>query len=66
MNGPSQPNPDSDQAIGRLISRHYGDGGVYVPRSAGERETLKAAQLAGFVNEEGFLTRKGRNLVARL
>ena len=57
--------PDLDQAIARLIARRYGDGGVYVPRQASRRGTLADAIAAGFVSEDGFITSKGRRLLAR-
>lgn len=56
---------DLDQAIARLIARRYGDGGVYVPRQQARRGTLKDAIAAGFVSEDGFITSKGRRLLAR-
>ena len=58
-------NSDFDQAIARLISRRYGDGGVYVPRQHSRRGSLAEAIAKGFVSEEGFLTSKGRRLLAR-
>ncbi len=58
-------NSDLDQAIARLISRRYGDGGVYVPRQQSRRGSLAEAIAKGFVSEEGFLTSKGRRLLAR-
>ena len=55
---------ETERAIRRLLSRHTGDGGVYVPRATPEREAFRAARVGGFVNEDGFLTRKGRHLLA--
>jgi hypothetical protein len=57
--------PDHDQAIARLIARRYGDGGVYVPRQQPRRGVLQDAIAGGFVSEDGFITRKGRRLLAR-
>lgn len=55
----------TDAAIARVIARRYGDGGVYIPPGPARRDALKAAISAGFVSQDGFLTRKGRQLVAR-
>ena len=56
---------DHEQAIARLIARRYGDGGVYVPRQPPRRRALKDAIAGGFVSEDGFITSKGRRLLAR-
>ncbi len=57
--------PDHDQAIARLIARRYGDGGVYVPRQQPRHGALQDAIAGGFVSEDGFVTPKGRRLLAR-
>ena len=62
--------PDSqpaltDAAIARVIACRYGDGGVYMTPGPARRHALEAAISAGFVSRDGFLTRKGRHLVAR-
>jgi hypothetical protein len=65
---PSIPvlNPsEQERAIARVIACHYGDGGVYLPRERGGREALRAAVDRGFVDSQGFLTPKGRRLLAR-
>jgi hypothetical protein len=54
-----------DQAIARLLSFRYGDGGIYVPRHAPESALLRDALASGFVSEDGFVTRKGRRLLAK-
>lgn len=56
---------EQERAIVRVIARRYGDGGIYVPRTQGHRDTLRRAIEAGFVSTDGFLTRAGRRLVAR-
>ena len=56
---------DQDRAVARLIARRYGDGGVYVPRQQPRRGALKDAIAGGFVSEDGFITSKGRRLLAR-
>lgn len=57
--------PDEDQAIGRLLRHHYGDGGVYVPRNGAGRAAFAAARRRGLVSADGFLTREGRRHLAR-
>lgn len=47
-----------------LLRHHYGDGGVYVPQG-GARRIFAAATGLGYVNEDGYLTRKGRELLAK-
>ena len=61
----SQPSAAPDQAIAKLISRHYGDGGIYLPRAGARGDTLNHAIHAGFVSDDGFITQKGRRLLAR-
>lgn len=61
----SSPLPEQEQAIARLIARRYGDGGVYVPRQQPRCGVLGDAIAAGFVSEDGFITSKGRRLLAR-
>lgn len=58
-------NPDEERSIANVIACHYGDGGIYVPRTAARRDVLRRAIEAGFVSREGFLTREGRRLLAR-
>ena len=60
-----QPAREREQAIARLLACRYGDGGVYVPRYARRGNELKEAIAAGFISEDGFVTRKGRHLLAR-
>ncbi|MGR8919249.1 MAG: hypothetical protein ACU85V_06505 [Gammaproteobacteria bacterium] len=54
----------ADSAIARVIANHTGDGGVYVPRSGDRAATLARAIEGGFVSVDGFITRKGRRLLA--
>ena len=56
---------EQERAIARVIARRYGDGGIYLPRTQGQRDTLRRAIDAGFVSSDGFLTPAGRRLVAR-
>jgi len=52
-------------AIARVIACRYGDGGLYLPREREPAAALALAMRAGFVSEDGFVTRKGRSLLAR-
>ncbi len=54
----------TESAIAQLLNHRYGDGVVYVPRDHSEL-LLHKAIAAGFVSEEGYVTRKGRALLAR-
>ncbi len=49
--------------IARLLANRYGDGVVYLPRDL-PRTLLDLAVNMGFVSEEGYVTRKGRSLLA--
>ena len=55
----------ADIDLARVLSRHYGDGAVYLPRQGARREVLRRAVDRGLVSSEGFITRKGRHLLAR-
>ena len=55
--------PKEDQ-IAQLLEFRFGDGLVYLPRNYPNR-LLSIAKQRGFVNPEGYLTRKGRALVVR-
>lgn len=65
MEAPHSNHPEQEQAIARLLTCRYGDGGVYVPRDTHRTVALKDAIAAGFISEDGFVTRKGRRLLAR-
>ena len=58
--------PEREQAIARLLSCRYGDGGIYLPRRAQQSDTLVDAIADGFVSVDGFITRKGRRLLAQI
>lgn len=49
--------------IADLLDHRYGDGEVYLPRNA-PRGLFRLAVRLGFLTEDGYLTRKGRSLVA--
>ncbi len=50
--------------IAQVLEHRYGDGLVYLPREWPE-QLLSLAKQFGFIDEEGYLTRKGRTLLAR-
>lgn len=54
----------SEREIADLLASRYGDGGVYVPRN-GATSRFFDAMADGFISEDGFVTRKGRALIAR-
>ena len=66
MNNPSLHSVSSEHEIAKVIAHHYGDGGVYLPRTEQRLGTLRRAIAAGFVTPDGFITRKGRRLLARI
>ena len=51
--------------IARVIGRHYGDGAVYMTQDEDQATALSRAISKGFVSEDGFLTRKGREFLVR-
>ncbi len=55
---------DLEHRVAELLSNRYGDGTLYLSK-AGERGLLDMAIQGGFVSDEGFVTRKGRALLAR-
>ncbi len=55
--------PKEDQ-IARLLEFRFGDGQVYLPRNY-PRRLLSIAKQRGFIDPEGYLTRKGRALIVR-
>ena len=56
--------PIPESQIAAMLESRYGDGMVYLPRGT-PRGVLHAAMELGFVDTEGYLTRKGRALLAR-
>ena len=56
--------PDTDrQSFEKLLTKHFGDGLIYLPKSA-NFGILRDAVSRGLVSEEGYLTRKGRSFLA--
>jgi hypothetical protein len=60
--GFAQDEPESQ--ISMLLQHHYGDGLAYLSRHKPKALFSKAKQ-DGFIDAEGYLTRKGRALMAR-
>ena len=50
--------------IAKVLQYHYGDGLVYLPSHQPE-SLFKIARNKGFIDQEGYLTRKGRYLIAK-
>ena len=57
--------PEREHDIARLLAYRYGDGGIYVPRQLAHTNSLEAAINGGFISSDGFITRKGRRLLAQ-
>ncbi len=55
---------DIESDIVKVLEHRYGDGLVYLPKHQPE-SIFKMAKIKGFVDQEGYLTRKGRTLLAR-
>jgi hypothetical protein len=55
---------DMESDIVKVLEYRYGDGLVYLPKHQPE-SLFKMAKIRGFVDQEGYLTRKGRTLLAR-
>jgi hypothetical protein len=53
----------ASQPVEKLLAHHYGDGCIYLPKSMNSG-VLQDAKRQGFVSDDGFLTRKGRNFLA--
>lgn len=53
-----------ERQIAELLECRYGDGMVYLPKSK-PRHLLSIARNNGFIDDEGYLTRKGRILITR-
>ncbi len=50
--------------IAKVLEHRYGDGLVYLPKHQPE-SLFKIAKNHGFIDHEGYLTRKGRGLIAK-
>lgn len=58
----NQEFPESQ--IAALLEDRFGDGLVYLPKNR-SRALYSLARRHGFIDQEGYLTRKGRTLIAR-
>ena len=54
----------TESDIAKALEYRYGDGLVYLPKHQPE-SLYKLAASKGFVDQEGYLTRKGRSLLAK-
>ena len=54
----------TEQQIANLLEYRYGDGLVYLPKNF-PNYLYSLAKNLGFIDPEGYLTRKGRTLLAR-
>lgn len=59
-----QQNPASESQIAAVLENRFGDGLVYLPRNV-PTAAYECARERGYVDAEGYLTRKGRTLLAR-
>lgn len=48
----------------RLLSHRFGDGTIYLPAGV-PRQVFSLATHLGYISEDGYLTRKGRDLLSR-
>ncbi len=48
-----------------LLAHHFGDGIVYLPAGEDQNSLYSVAVENAYINEEGYLTRKGRIFLAR-
>ena len=64
MNTATWGDMPNDLELARVLQHRYGDGTVYLPRT-GTRPVLRLCIQLGLISDEGFITRKGRELVAR-
>lgn len=54
----------SEQEIASVLEFRFGDGLVYLPKSR-PNYLYSVAKKSGFIDADGYLTRKGRILLAR-
>ncbi len=66
MLNPVQENiePELESDIAKVLQYRYGDGLVYLPSNQPD-SLLRMAKSRGYVDQEGYLTRKGRYLLAK-
>lgn len=54
----------NEYQIAQLLEFRFGDGLVYLPKNR-PKQLYSLAKEKGFIDREGYLTRKGRTLLAR-
>ncbi len=64
-NEPEELPEHLDPAIVQLLTNRYGDGLVYL-RGEDEPGAYERAMNMGLISREGYLTPRGRSLIARL
>jgi hypothetical protein len=60
----SELDQNTEADIAKVLEHRYGDGLVYLPKKQPE-SLFKIAKTEGFIDLEGYLTRKGRYLLAK-
>lgn len=60
----SELDPELESNIAKVLQFHYGDGLVYLPKNQ-PKLLFRQAKKLGFIDVEGYLTRKGRYLLAK-
>lgn len=55
---------DEESEIAKILRHHYGDGLVYLPKHLNKELYLRAV-AKGFIDEGGYMTRKGRILLSQ-
>ena len=55
---------ETERVMAELLANRYGDGVVYI-ESDQQRQLFRRAVAQGFVTSNGFVTLKGRGLLAR-
>ena len=60
----SGPDQELESNIAKVLQFRFGDGLVYLPKHQPE-SLYKMAKNKGFIDQEGYLTRKGRYLLAK-
>ncbi len=63
-------NPENQEGflvpdMAELLAHHFGDGIVYLPAGEDQNSLYSAAVKNTYINEEGYLTRKGRIFLAQ-
>ena len=64
MNGAAWATAPNDIELARVLQHRYGDGTVYL-LDGGAKQIFRACLQLDLVSDEGFITKKGRELLAR-